>query len=139
MSTAEPFTVRVPLRVRFAETDAMGVANNGVYMSWLEVGRIEYLRALGHAYRDVHDGGIDLVVTEAAVSYLVPLRFDDAFDVVCWCAERRRASVRFAYELRARDTLHARASTRHACVERATLRPVRLPDWLVAAVGGAGV
>jgi acyl-CoA thioester hydrolase len=137
VSEPEPFSVRVPLRVRFGETDAMGVANNGVYLSWLEIGRIEYLRALGHAYRDVHDGGLDLVVTEAHVSYLAPLRFDDAFAVVCWCDELRRASVRFAYELRGEGALHARATTRHACVDRASLRPVRLPEWLVAAVDGA--
>ena len=55
MST--PRRHRVSLRVRFSETDAMGVANNGVYLAWLEIARIEYLRALGHSYRDVHDGG----------------------------------------------------------------------------------
>ena len=134
MTDAETFTVRVPMRVRFGETDAMGVANNGAYVGWLEVGRIEYLRALGHAYRDVHDGGIDLVVAELAVAYLVPLRFDDAFEVVCWCSDLRRASCTFSYRLESGGVVHARASTRHACVDRASMRPVRLPQWLLDAV-----
>lgn len=120
----------VPLQVRFYETDAMGIASNGVYMGWLEVGRIEYLRQLGQDYRKVHEGGVDLVVAEAHVRYLVPLRFDDRFEVICWCRELRRASFTFAYELRAGDVLHAVASTRHACVERARMRPVPLPAWL---------
>jgi acyl-CoA thioester hydrolase len=135
MSQVDVFTARVPMRVRFSETDAMGVANNGAYVSWLEVGRIEYLRQLGHSYREVHDGGVDLVVAGLSVDYLAPLRFDDAFDVVCWCSELRRASVSFAYRLEAEGRVHARAATRHACVDRSTMRPVRLPEWLRAAAG----
>ena len=52
----------------------MGVANNGVYLAWLEIARIEYLRSLGHSYRDVHDSGIDLVVAEATPEIGRPLR-----------------------------------------------------------------
>jgi acyl-CoA thioester hydrolase len=134
MTAGHTFTARVPLRVRFSETDAMGVANNGAYVTWLEVGRIEYLRALGHAYRDVHDGGLDLVVAELHLVYLVPLRFDDRFEVDCRCSELRRASCTFSYRLESGGVLHARASTRHACVDRASMRPVRLPQWLRDAV-----
>ncbi|MGN6378702.1 MAG: acyl-CoA thioesterase [Gaiellales bacterium] len=133
MTQAAGFTARVPMRVRFSETDAMGVANNGAYVAWLEVARIEYLRQLGHSYRDVHDGGVDLVVAGLQVDYLAPLRFDDAFDVVCRCSELGRASLSFSYRLEAGGRLHARATTRHACVDRSTMRPVRLPEWLRAA------
>jgi len=129
-----PDVCSVPLRVRFSETDAMGVANNGAYVAWLEVGRIEYLRQLGHSYRDVHDGGLDLVVASLEVAYLAPLRFDDSFQVVCWCSQLRRASFAFSYRLESEARLHARATTRHACVDRASMRPIRLPDWLRAAV-----
>jgi len=124
----------VPLRVRFSETDAMGVANNGAYLAWLEIGRIEYLRELGRDYREVHDGGLDLVVAEAAIRYLRPLRFDDRFEVVCWCRELRRASFTFAYELRSADVVYAAATTRHACVDRARMRPIAIPDWLAEVV-----
>ena len=124
--------VTTRLRVRFAETDAMGVANNAAYLTYLEVGRIEYLRAGGHSYADVRAGGIDMVVTHAELRYLRPLRFDDEFDVVCRLADVRPASFRFAYELRRGEELCVRATTRHACIEQETLRLVRVPAWLRA-------
>jgi acyl-CoA thioester hydrolase len=130
--------VSVPLRVRFSETDAMGVANNGAYLAWFEVGRVEYLRALGHSYAQVHDGGMDMVVVEARIEYRAALRFDAAFTVECECTEVRGATFTFAYELRAGERLHARGETRHACVDRARMRPVRVPEWLVQAVAPAG-
>lgn len=124
----------IPLRVRFGETDAMGVANNAAYMAWFEVGRIEYLRELGHSYAAIHDEGIDMVVIEARIAYLRPLRFDDAFEVECDCIAARGATFEFAYELRRDGEIVCRGSTRHACVDRASMRPVRVPAWLLAAV-----
>ena len=78
---SEPFST--PLRVRFGETDAMGVANNAAYLQYFEIGRIEFLRAHGRSYAEVHDGGIDMVVIEASLRYLRPLLFDDEFSVEC--------------------------------------------------------
>jgi acyl-CoA thioester hydrolase len=128
---AEPSrTHRVPLRVRFGETDAMGVANNAAYLQYFEIGRIEFLRASGHSYAEVHDGGIDMVVAEAGIRYLRPLFFDDEFDVECTLEELSRASFRFAYRLLRGEELAATGFTRHACVERATMRPVHVPEWL---------
>ena len=89
----------VRLRVRFGETDAMGVANNAAYLAWFEVGRVEYLRELGHSYADVHAGGMDMVVVEAHAEYLRALRFDDEFTVECACTAVRGASFTFGYEL----------------------------------------
>jgi acyl-CoA thioester hydrolase len=123
-------THRIPLRVRFGETDAMGVANNAAYLQYFEIGRIEFLRAAGHSYAAVHEGGIDMVVAEAGIRYLRPLFFDDEFEVECTLEQRSRASFRFAYRL-ARDGEEVTTGfTRHACVERATMRPVRVPAWL---------
>jgi acyl-CoA thioester hydrolase len=118
------------LRVRFGETDAMGVANNAVYLQYFELGRIELLRSAGHSYLDVHTGGMDMVVIEASIRYLRPLRFDDEVDVECSLVELGRASFRFGYRLLVVGELRASGSTRHACVDRATLRPVRVPSWL---------
>ena len=127
----------VPLRVRFGETDAMGVANNAAYLSWFEVGRVEYLRELGHSYADVHAGGMDMVVVEAHAEYLRALRFDDRFAVECACTEVRGATFTFAYEVGRDDGLVCRGHTRHACVDRASMRPVRVPGWLRDAVSQA--
>jgi acyl-CoA thioester hydrolase len=122
------------MRVRFSETDAMGVANNGAYLAWFEVGRIEYLREIGHSYAEVHSGGMDMVVVEARVSYLRPLAFDAAFTVECECVDIRGATFTFGYELRDADGVCTRGETRHACVDRARMRAVRVPEWLVQAV-----
>jgi acyl-CoA thioester hydrolase len=121
---------RVPLRVRFGETDAMGVANNAAYLQYFEIGRIEFLRAAGHSYAEVHDGGMDMVVAEAGIRYLRPLVFDDEFDVECTLDELSRASFRFSYRLLRRGDPVATGFTRHACVDRASMRPVRVPAWL---------
>ena len=125
----------VPLRVRFSETDAAGVANNGAYLAWLEIGRIEYLRWLGHSYAEVHGGGIDMVVVEANVRYLRALRFDDQFRVRCGCTRVSGASFTFDYVLERDGIVCTEASTRHACLDRTTMRPVRVPEWLRRAVG----
>jgi acyl-CoA thioester hydrolase len=123
-------THRTGIRVRFGETDAMGVANNAIYLQYFEVGRIEHLRAMGHSYAEVHDGGIDMVVVEADIRYLRPLRFDDEVVVETTIDELGRASFRFAYRLLVGERLHATGFTRHACVDRATMRPTRVPEWL---------
>jgi acyl-CoA thioester hydrolase len=116
--------------VRFGETDAMGVANNAAYLQYFEIGRIEFLRAAGHSYAEVHDGGIDMVVAEAGIRYLQPLFFDEEFEVECTLDELSRASFRFAYRLLRGDDLVTTGFTRHACVDRARMRPVRVPAWL---------
>jgi acyl-CoA thioester hydrolase len=82
-------TFTTPLRVRFGETDAMGVANNAAYLQYFEIGRIEYLRSMGHSYAEVHDGGMDMVVAEASIHYRRPLRFDDEFVVGCFATANR--------------------------------------------------
>jgi acyl-CoA thioester hydrolase len=122
------------MRVRFSETDAMGVANNGAYLAWFEVGRIEFLREIGHSYAEVHTGGMDMVVVAARVSYLRALPFDTAFTVECECTEIRGATFTFAYELRDAEGVCTLGETRHACVDRARMRAVRVPDWLVRAI-----
>jgi acyl-CoA thioester hydrolase len=131
---SEPFST--PLRVRFGETDAMGVANNAAYLQYFEIGRIEYLRWRGHSYAEVHDGGIDMVVIEAGLRYLRPLLFDDEFVVECELSDLSRASFRFRYRLLRDGEEVANGFTRHACVDRVTLRPVRVPEWLTALDGG---
>lgn len=125
-------THQTAIRVRFGETDAMGVANNAIYLQYFEVGRIEHLRAMGHSYAEVHDGGMDMVVAEASIHYRRPLRFDDQFVVECGISDLSRASFTFSYRLLREGQPVADGFTRHACVDRATMRPVRLPAWLVA-------
>ena len=122
---------RIDLRVRFAETDAMGVAHHAAYLPWLESARVEYLRSLGHPYRELRDrDGLEFAVVGIDLSYHAPLRFDDEFTVSCALAERKRATFSLAYRVELGDLLVLSGHTRHAVLDRETGSPRRLPEWL---------
>ena len=78
-----------------------------------------------------------MVVVEAHLHYRKALSFDDEFDVRCACTHVGRASFTFSYRLVRAGELCAEGTTRHACVDRAGLRPVRVPAWLAAAVAAS--
>jgi acyl-CoA thioester hydrolase len=120
------------VRVRYKDTDTMSVVYYGNYLTYFEVGRVEYLRQRGLPMSLV-DKRIHLPVVEAFVKYVKPARLDDLLEVTSRVSERRRASFRFAYEIRdnARE-LVASGFTLHACWDPATARMVPLPDWLKA-------
>ena len=124
---------RIDLRVRFAETDAMGVAHHAAYLPYLETARVEYLRWLGHPYRDMRDrDGIEFAVVGVDIRYHAPLRFDDAFTVSCALVERARATFRLAYRVELDGRLVLDGRTRHAVLDRESGAPRRLPEWLAA-------
>ena len=127
------FTTRV--RVRFADTDAQGVAHNASYLVWFEVARVEYLRAYAGGYQALRDLGLEAFVLESFCRYRVPARFDDVLDVHARCLDVRGARFKYEYAIVREDgELVADGWTAHACVDAATLRPTRVPDWLVAAI-----
>jgi acyl-CoA thioester hydrolase len=122
------------IRVRYEETDCMKVVYYGNYLTYFEVGRVEFLRQQGLAMSDV-DQKVHLPVVEATVRYLKPARLDDLLDVRCWISERRRASFRFAYEIRSeRGEVVATGSTLHACSDPVTGRLIGVPVWLSEAM-----
>jgi acyl-CoA thioester hydrolase len=124
---------RIDLRVRFAETDAMGVAHHAAYLPYLETARVEYLRALGHPYRELRDrDGIEFAVVGADLRYHAPLRFDDVFTVTCALVGRARATFSLAYRVEHGELLVLSGRTRHAVLDRATGAPRRVPAWLAA-------
>jgi len=130
------FTTRV--RVRFADTDAQGVAHNAAYLVWFEVARVEYLRAYAGGYQALRDLGFEALVLESFCRYRVPARFDDVLDVHARCLDLRGARFRYEYAIVRDDgELMADGWTAHACVDAATLRPTRVPDWLAAAIRSA--
>lgn len=121
------------VRVRYAETDQMGVVYHANVLVYFEVGRTELLRAVGPPYRDLEAAGVNLAVVDAALRYTAPIRYDDLLRVETRVTALGRASVDFEYRLVHADTgvLHATGSTRHACVDRSG-RPVPLPEDLRA-------
>lgn len=129
------YTFSTTVRVRFADTDAQGVAHNTSYLVWFEVARVEYLRAFAGGYQALRDRGVEALVLESHCRYVVPARFDDLLHVHTRCADVRGARFRFDYAiLRADGTLVADGYTSHACVDASTFAPIRVPDWLRDAI-----
>ncbi len=116
------------LRVRFAETDAMGIVHHSRYLPMMEEARVAYLRHIGHPYQSIRDEGIEMNVLEAFVQYRQPLLFDDIVDVHTSLATIERASFQMAYLLTVDGAIRATGVTAHGCVTPAG-RPTRLPQW----------
>ena len=95
----EGFTFSTDVRVRFAETDAQGIAHNASYLVWFEVARVEYLRAYAGGYQSLRDQGIEALVLESHCRYVEPARFDDLLHVHARCVDVRGARFRFEYAI----------------------------------------
>jgi acyl-CoA thioester hydrolase len=133
----EAFGFATEVRVRFADTDAQGVAHHSNYIVWFEVARVAYLERHAGGYQRLRDQGIESLVLEAHVRYLAPARFDDVLLVHARCLDIRGARFRFEYAVTLDGETIADGWTRHATVDAATLRPTRTPAWLVDALATA--
>jgi acyl-CoA thioester hydrolase len=124
------------LRVRYAETDQMGVVYYANYIVWMEVGRVDLCKACGFNYRDMElEDGIYLAVAEATCRYRSPARFDDEVIVKTWIEDANTRIVIFHYEMRLEEgRILATGSTRHVFVSREMQR-VRLPQKYHALFG----
>ena len=122
-----PFTHH--LRVRFCETDAMGVVHHASYLAYLEETRVEYLRALGRPYDRLRAEGVEFPVVEAALQYRKPLRCDDVVDVSIMVASAGGATFQMSYLLHSAGVESATAATVHGVVDGQG-RPTRVPHWL---------
>ena len=132
-----PFHFHTEVTVRFAETDAQGVAHNSNYLVWFEVARVAYLAAFAGGYQSLQAEGLESLVLESHVRYRQPARFDDRLSIFTRIGELRGARFRFDYEVRRNGDAIADGWTSHACVDAKTLRPVRIPEALVEAIASA--
>ena len=116
------------VRVRYAETDQMGVVYHANYLVWFEVGRTEWLRTTGWSYREMEQDGIALPVIEAQCEYLQPARYDDELEIRTRASVLTAVRIRFDYDVvrMPDDTLAASGHTVHAAVDT-NGRPCRLP------------
>ena len=131
------FRFGTDLRVRFAETDAQGVAHNSNYLVWFEIARIAYLEEFAGGYPALRETGLESFVLEVNVRYRLPAHFDDRLTIHTRVGELRGARFRFDYEVRRGDELIADGWTSHACVDATTLRPTRIPQSLADAIARA--
>ena len=131
------FSFSTNVKVRFAETDAQGIAHNSNYLVWFEVARVEYLERHAGGYQRLRELGIEALVLESHVRYLQPARFDDRLVVHARCVDVKGARFRYEYAIERDDTVIADGWTTHATVDGGTLRPTRVPTWLAEAIASA--
>jgi acyl-CoA thioester hydrolase len=99
-SDVSPRVVETRLRVRYAETDQMGVVYYANYLVWMEIGRVEYCRAMGVRYREMEqEDRVLLTVVESNCRYLYPAKYDDEIIVKTWLSQAHARIVTFAYEM----------------------------------------
>ena len=129
------------LAVRFAETDAQGIAHHASFVVWFEVARVAYLAEHAGGYQAIRDQGIEALTTEVHVRYHRAAYFDDRLRIWTRCVDLRGA--RFGYEYAVErigesgDELVANGHTLHATVDAETWRPTRVPPWFAEAVARA--
>ncbi|HWZ32402.1 MAG TPA: thioesterase family protein [Bryobacteraceae bacterium] len=129
--------VETRVRVRYAETDQMGVVYHANYLVWMEVGRVEYCRAAGIRYRDMErEDGILLAVVEVNCRYLAPALYDEEVIVRTWIEQAHPRLLRFAYEMMdaATQRVLATGETKHIFCDRER-RPMKLPEKYRTAFG----
>lgn len=123
------------LRVRYAETDAMGIVHHATYPVWMELGRSDFLRQLGQSYADWEARGVRLVVNEIRVRFRSPARYDELVQVRTCLQETGRRRLIFAYQIEREGVLLAEGESVHL-VAGSDNRARVLPEDLLALVQG---
>jgi len=107
-------------RVRYAETDQMGIVHHASYVVWLEEGRSNWMRAHGSSYAQFEREGLLLAVSELNVRFKKAARYDQSVTVRCWVEQVRSRQLQFSYEIVDPETedIFVKAYTKHICLDR---------------------
>jgi acyl-CoA thioester hydrolase len=127
------------VRVRYADTDKMGIVYNGNYLQYFEIGRTELLRSVGLPYTLLEEKGFLLPVLEAHVEYLQPARYDDVLEISTTYEQEHRPVITLQYVVSTNGTTLARGYTRHSFVSAESWKPVRPPALFQNAVSNASI
>ncbi|HJR16945.1 MAG TPA: thioesterase family protein [Gemmatimonadales bacterium] len=123
------------VRVNYSETDQMGVVYHARYLVWLDIARTEHLRRSGMSYRDLEASGLRLAVSEVAIRYRQPARYDDAIRVRCWVRHVASRKVEFGYAIEhAGDGRLLATATTSLLTLDSSMALSRLPDRVRAAL-----
>ncbi len=136
MSRQRPqgFVSKSTIRVRYAETDAMGIVHHSSYIPWFEVGRSDWLREAGLPYSEFASMGYYLTVVEVGARYIKPAVYDELVTVYTWVGEIKSRGLRLEYEVvNAAGERLVTGFTRHICITHEG-RSVRLPQALLDTV-----
>ena len=119
-------------RVRYAETDQMGVVYHGNYAQYLEMGRVEWLRALGITYKSMEDDGIMLPVISLHIDYKKSALYDDLLTVETSLKSRPLVKIAFDYRIfNESGELLATGHTVLAFMDKNTGKPIKCPDYIL--------
>jgi len=130
----DDFPFSTDVRVRFAETDAQGIAHHAAFVVWLEVARVAHLARYAGGYQAIRDRGLEALTTEVSIRYKRAVYFDELLTVWVRCGDVRGSRFRYEYRITREDELVAEGHTQHATVDRETYVPTRVPAWLAEAV-----
>jgi acyl-CoA thioester hydrolase len=125
------------VRVRFAETDAQGIAHHAAFVVWLEEARVAYLDAYVGGYAHIRERGLEALTTSVHLDYHRSAEFHDVLRIWTRCTDLRGARFRYEYRVEREGELVAEGYTTHATIDRATHRPTRVPAWLADAISAA--
>ena len=131
------YSFSTDVRIRFAETDAQGIAHHASFVVWLEVARVAYLARYAGGYQTIRDSGLEALTTEVVLRYHRAAAFDETLTVWTRCVDLRGARFTYEYRIVRAGELVADGHTRHAVVDRETYQPTRLPAWLAEALATA--
>lgn len=120
------------LRVRYGETDQMGIVHHSEYINYLEIARIEYLRARGMSYQELEDKGYGLPVVSIDINYKKPAKYDDELNLHTSLIEKGRCKLVFQTTIKnSEDLLVCSAKVTLVCVKLDLFKPTALPEFLL--------
>lgn len=114
-------------RVRYGETDQMGVAYHGAYAQWFEIGRTHYCKSKGIVYRELEESGYGLVVVEMFISYKRPLRYDDEFEIHTFIEDINKKMIKFGYKIFKDSETCASGYTKHLFISMKDFKSTDAP------------
>jgi len=118
-------------RVRYADTDKMGIVYNGNYFAFFETGRTELMRHFGLPYTLVEESGFMLPLVDAYVKYLSPARYDDKLEIKAEIKLEQKAVIEFKYNIKCGNTPIAQGYTRHVFIKQGNMKTVRPPKFFL--------
>jgi acyl-CoA thioester hydrolase len=133
----EGFSFSTDVQVRFAETDAQGIAHHAAFVVWCEVARVAWLDLYAGGYKGIRERGIEALTTEVHLRYHRAAEFHDRLRIWTRCGHVHGARFRYDYRIESDGELVAEGHTGHATVDAITRRPIRVPGWFADAVTSA--
>ena len=131
MAPTDRFIAQTSFRIRYAETDAMGIVHHSNYIVFFEVGRSHYARERGHSYAELEKSGIILVVSGIQVRYAKSAVYDQLVTIHTWIEEMKSRRVIFAYEIVDTESGHTlvTGTSEHICVDKSGKVTSIPPEW----------